>query len=115
MSSADFLVSSLITLDTRISLGHTSGCFLHSLPAFPVQPESNVGFLPLCTHCRVENTVDCRKTICKDYRLHIEPFRHSVTGDALLSATKGGFAPPSPMRCQAHLFCTRPGNVFTVV
>ncbi len=80
MNSADFLVTTLITLVTRISLGHTLGCFLHSLPAF-------LGFLLLCTHCRIENTVDRRKTICKDYRLLIEPFRHFVTEDVLLAAT----------------------------
>lgn len=31
MDSADFLVSSLITLDTRISLGHYENCFQRSL------------------------------------------------------------------------------------
>jgi hypothetical protein len=73
-------MSTLITLDMRISLGHALGCFWHSLPAF-------LGFLPLCTHCRVENTVGRSKTTCKDYRLLIGSFRLSVTGEVLAAAT----------------------------
>jgi hypothetical protein len=42
MNSADFLITTLITLVMRISLGYALGYFLHSLPAF-------LGFLPLCT------------------------------------------------------------------
>jgi hypothetical protein len=103
MNSADFLMPTLITLDIRISLGHALGYFLHSLPAF-------YDFFPYVHDCKVETPF-----LCKDYRLHIEPFRHFVTEDVLLAATKVGFSPTSPMRCQAHLFCTRPGNVFTVV
>lgn len=90
MESADFLMSTLITLNMRISLGHTLGYLLHSLPAFLM-------ILFLCVHdCRVENTVDCRKTICKDYRLHIGSFRLSVTGEVLAAATH------SKMRVDLH-------------
>lgn len=81
MNSADFLVSTLITLDTRISLGHTLGCLLHSLPAF-------LWFSSPMYTCRIKNTVDCRKTICKDYRLLIGSFGLSVTGEVLAAAIR---------------------------
>lgn len=79
MRSADFLTSSLIILDVRISLGHIIGSFGHSWPAFLVNF--------FIVHEWIENAVDCRKS-CQDYLSHLEPFRHSVTGDALFAAIK---------------------------
>ena len=108
MNSADFLDSTIITLKSRISLGHTLGFFQHSLSAYII--------IFLCVHdCRVDNTALVVDNNYRDCLLHIEPFRHFVTKYVLLAATKIGFTPISPMHCQAHLFCTRPGNVFTVV
>jgi hypothetical protein len=80
MKSADFLDSMLITLESRISLGHTLGYFLHSLPAF-------ISSLPLCTRLQGRKHRYCRKTMYKDYRLHIGSFRLSVTGEVLSAAT----------------------------
>ena len=42
----------------------------------------------LCVHIAESKTPLIVVRSVKDYRLHIEPFRHSVTGDALLAAIK---------------------------
>lgn len=74
MNSADFLVSTLITLDTRISLGHTLGCFRHSLPAVKVSSL-------MYTIVRSKH-----RFLSKDYPLLIGSFRLSLTGEVLSAA-----------------------------
>jgi hypothetical protein len=84
MRSADFLKSSLIVLDLRISLGHIKNYFRHSFISF-------LKLTSLSYTNKSKTLLIIIVLIYKDYLSYLEPFRHSVTGDALLATIKMDF------------------------
>ena len=108
-SSADFLLASLTTSPKG------SPWVTHQTVSDIPSPVWVDCFFPYVHIVRSKHRLNIERLPFVYWTLQTFPYGKCPVRNYLLVQGRSGFAPLSLMRCQAHLFCTRPENVFTAV